>query len=387
MSRTPRLVRITTVPISLHLLLTGQPEFFRDQGFEVLTISADGPEVKFLQERGINHRVVPMTRKITPLKDLHCLLQLIRIFRAVQPDLVHTHTPKAGLLGMMAAWITGVPVRMHTVAGLPLMEATGWQKRVLWLTEWLTYRCATSVHPNSKGLLDYLHVHFVGQRARFSLIGQGSSNGIDVAFFTPTAELQIQALNKRKELSIPEGAFVFAFVGRLVGDKGIHELVQAFTTLALREPAIQLLLVGPFEDERDPVQPAVKEVLQQHSRIHAVGFQFDVRPWLLVSDVFVFPSYREGFPNVVMQAACLGRPCIVSDINGCNELVRGGESGWLVPPKDTEALALAMSEAFSRPDLRAAFAESLRQQVTKRYDRAAVWAALLAKYRSLLNFA
>jgi glycosyltransferase involved in cell wall biosynthesis len=384
MRRLPRLVRVTTVPISLKLLLEGQPVFFRDQGFEVLTVSADGPEVPELGATGIPHRIIPFTRRITPWRDLVCLVQLVRLFRAIRPDIVHTHTPKAGLLGMLAAWITQVPVRLHTVAGLPLMETRGLTRRVLGFTEGLTYACATRVYPNSKGLLTFVQQHFSRFQKKFAVIGAGSSNGIDVVRFSATPALREAAKNLRTTLSLSPHAFVFVFIGRLVGDKGIHELVAAFQLLSSANA--HLVLVGPFEDERDPVSSDTKAAIDHHTRIHAVGFQSDVRPWLLMADTFVFPSYREGFPNVVMQAACLQVPCIVSDINGCNELVQSGESGWLVRPKDVAALRVAMQDAYQRPDLREKFATTLRKRVTENYDRSVIWAALLAEYRRLLTF-
>lgn len=385
MSRQPRLVRIATVPISLKLLLEGQPTFFRDQGFEVLTVSAAGPEVKDLLATGIPHHVVPLTRKITPWQDLVCLMQLIRLLRAIRPDIVHTHTPKAGLLGMLAAWLTRVPLRLHTVAGFPLMEATGLTRKVLALTEHITYASATHVYSNSSGLLAFMHRQFARHGSKFSVIGRGSSNGIDVLRFTTTQDLREQASQYRQQLGIPSHAFVIGFIGRLVGDKGIHELVRAF--LAMDRPDVYLMLVGPFEDDRDPVDPHTKSQIQKHPRIHAVGFQADVRPWLLSFSVFVFPSYREGFPNVVMQAACLGIPSIVSDINGCNELVEAGRSGWLVPPKNEVALRCAIVNAIERPDLRETYSLNLREFVRTNFSREVVWQGLLAEYRSLLTFA
>jgi glycosyltransferase involved in cell wall biosynthesis len=386
MSLAPRLIRITTVPVSLHLLLTGQPAFFKAQGFEVLTISADGPDVEFLTQQGIAHRIVPMTRTIAPLRDLVCLAMLISLFFRFRPDIVHSHTPKAGLLGMLAAWFTRVPCRLHTVAGLPLMEAKGWQAKLLWFTEWLTYRCATTVYPNSAGLMAYLCAHFRGVRKKFSVIGKGSSNGIDMAHFSLSEEVRSGALLLRAERKIGVHDFVFCFVGRLVGDKGIHELVEAFTGLASGTPSVHLILAGHFEDERDPVRAETKRIMQTHERIHAVGFQADVRPWLAASDVFVFPSYREGFPNVVMQAACLGVACIASDINGCNELIRHGQSGWLVPPKQVGPLRRAMEEAIADAGKRQRYAHALREHVTLHYNRQAVWEALLAEYRKCLSF-
>ena len=396
----PRLLRITTASISLKLLLRGQFTFFQQQGFDVLTVSADGPEVKDLIADGVPHQVVPMTRMITPMQDLICLWQLIHVIRKFKPGIVHTHTPKAGLLGMMAAWMCRVPVRMHTVAGLPLMEAKGVKRMVLKLTESITYACASKVYPNSLGLLRFMVAEFqipdsrfqIGERSnthkfgirnlKFEIIGRGSSNGVDSNHFLRTPPLLDAGRAIRDRYQIPDEAIVFCFVGRVVKDKGIIELVEAFRKLADVVDA-RLLLVGPYEQELDPLPEGVMYYIQNDSRVIAAGFQHDVRPWLLTSDVFVFPSYREGFPNVVMQAACLEVPCIVSDINGCNEIIEDQVSGLIVPPKNAAALYDAMSQMAQHKEMREHCAMKSRNFVKENFDQQFVWGELLREYQGL----
>ena len=373
----------------------------------MLTVSADGAEVKDMIEDGITHQVVPMTRTITPVSDFVSLIKLIQVIRKFNPDIVHTHTPKAGLLGMMAAWVCRVPVRMHTVAGLPLMEATGVKKMILKITERITYACATNVYPNSKGLFDFIISEFqipdsifqtslekVAERDRpqfeirnskFKIIGRGSSNGIDSSFFSRTPELQNRADEIRKQHHIPEGAIVFSFVGRVVKDKGIVELITAFKMILKTREDAYLLLVGPLEQELDPLPAEVLDFIQQHPQVVAAGYQNDVRPWMVASDVFVFPSYREGFPNVVMQAACLEVPCIVSDINGCNEIIEAQVNGLIVPAKDAKALFEAMQAMMTDQDKRESFAKKSREFVSKNFDQQFVWGQLLAEYRRVLK--
>jgi glycosyltransferase involved in cell wall biosynthesis len=278
-----------------------------------------------------------MTRKITPFRDLASLFGLIKVIRRFRPDIVHTHTPKAGLLGMLAAWICRVPVRMHTVAGLPLMETSGFLQRLLIFTEQITYACATGVYPNSSGLKQYIQENITTKSMR--MIGRGSSNGIDTTFFKPTPELEAAAQHLRNKYHITDKDVVFSFVGRLVKNKGIGELVKAFKKLATYsgrpgEGKIFLLLVGPFEQELDPLDAEDYKFLHENPQIVLAGFQSDVRPWIMASDIFVFPSYREGFPNVVMQASCLEVACVVSDINGCNEIIRHESTGLIGKPKD-----------------------------------------------------
>jgi len=388
MITTPRLLRITTVPISLEILLHGQLNFFRNQGFEVLAASSPGKEAESLRQGGIPHVSVVMTRKITPLRDIISLFHLIRLIRSFRPDIVHTHTPKAGLLGMVASWFCKVPVRMHTVAGLPLMEATGLKKALLFQAERITYACATSVYPNSVGLKQFIR-DSIPTKTPLSVIGKGSSNGIDTSFFIRTRPLEAEATRIRQQQGWTETDIVFCFVGRVVRDKGIGELVKAFKDLLARWkpgfPRLFLLLVGPLEQDLDPLHIDDLHFLKESKNVFLAGFQTDVRPWMMASDIFVFPSYREGFPNVVMQASCLEVPSIVSDINGCNEIIRHRETGLIVPVKDSVRLASAMEELLHNPDMRKAFGRRSREFVIENYDQQYVWQELLKEYMTAIE--
>ena len=378
------MLRITTVPISLKLLLVGQFSFFQQHGFEVMTASADGEELKELLSAGVTHHVVPMTRTITPVQDIICLLKLIRLIKIYKPDIVHTHTPKAGLLGMLAAWMCGVKIRMHTVAGLPLMETKGIKRTLLKITERITYSCATNVYPNSKGLLKYIREQLSIVNCQLSILGKGSSNGIDSNYFSRTSKLVDAANGIKSRYQIPEGAFVFCFVGRVVKDKGIVELVEAFQKLG-NGIEKRLILVGPREEALDPLPDITMSTIKNDPTIILPGFQNDVRPWMTASDVFVFPSYREGFPNVVMQAACLEVPCIVSNINGCNEIIEDQVSGLVVEAKDAGALLKAMQFMIMEIEKRKMFAINAREFVTKNFDQQFVWQELLKEYQYHLN--
>ncbi len=376
----PKLLRITTVPISLNILLKGQLQYMQSQGFEVITASAAGPEVKEIEEReGVKHFPITFTRTISPFQDLVALRQLVRLMRKEKPDIVHTHTPKAGLLGMMAAKIAGIKIRLHTVAGMPLMEAQGTTAKILRFTEKLTYASATKVYPNSFRLKEYMDKNFPAFTTKFSIIGEGSSNGINTTYFSRQNIENTGSSQAKEALNLPEGAFIYVFVGRLVEDKGIHELIEAF--LGLPEQAV-LILVGPFEDEREPVNEGVKQEILQNPRIKHVGFQKDIRPFLAMADVFVFPSYREGFPNVVLQAAAMELPCIVSDINGCNEIIQEGFNGYLVPTKQAEPLKNAMLTLFNDQAKRKMMANNSRPNILEKYDQEYVWGKILEEYRS-----
>jgi glycosyltransferase involved in cell wall biosynthesis len=354
----------------------------QQNGFEVLAVSAEGKErVDVMQYEKVSHIVVPMTRTITPFQDLVCLVKLIRVIKEFKPDIVHTHTPKAGLLGMMAAWFCRVPLRLHTVAGLPLMETQGLKRKVLIFTEWLTYFCAHRVYPNSFGLKKFIDAHIKVPSGKIKVIGKGSTNGIDTNYFDLTEDVSNRAQQIRQQHNIDDTMITFSFVGRIVNDKGIEELLTAFDRLS-QTKKVRLILVGPFEDELDPITDKSRAILRSNENIIATGFQNDVRPFIAASDIFVFPSYREGFPNVVMQACCLEVACIVSDINGCNEIIEQNRTGIIIKPKDVESLYQAMVLLSENGLMRKEFGKRSREFVKDNFDQQFVWKELVSAYRN-----
>ncbi|MEM8939335.1 MAG: glycosyltransferase family 4 protein [Bacteroidota bacterium] len=377
-----KLLRITTVPISLNLLLKGQLKFFKKNGFKVYAASADGQEIKDIKEREqVTHFILPYTRIISPFADLRALLLTFKLIKKLNPDIVHTHTPKAGLLGMIAAKLANVPHRLHTVAGMPLMEAKGINRRILQFTEKFTYRMATAVYPNSYKLKNWIESHLKPKTAKIKVIGAGSSNGIDTSFYKRTASVLEQAQNIRKELGISDSSTVLVFVGRLVRDKGINELVQVFDRFSIET---HLILVGEFEDQREPLEAMTKQKITDTENIYHVGFQPDIRSYLCAGDIFVFPSYREGFPNVVLQACAMELPCVVTDINGCNEIIKNEFNGLFVTPKDTLSLEEQLLRLIQDRQLIRELSKQARQ-VALKYDQQEYWNALLAEYRSILD--
>ncbi|MEO8772417.1 MAG: glycosyltransferase family 4 protein [Ferruginibacter sp.] len=381
----PKLIRITTAPLSLQVLLKGQMTFMQQHGFDVTMISSDGPEVKgLLEQEKCPHIIVPFTRTISPWKDLLCLIKLIRIFRKLKPDIVHTHTPKAGLLGMWAAWFTRVPIRLHTVAGLPWMETTGALRKLLRLMEQLTGMAASRVYPNSFVLQQFLLQQKVATN-KMKVLGKGSSNGIDTNFFSITEAIAKQAANLREEKKTNKDAWVWIFVGRLVKDKGIGELVDAFQHVHKDFPDDRLWLVGYEEPELDPLDAHHRALLHSDPAIISWGFQKDIRPYLAAAQALTFPSYREGFPNVPMQAGSMNCMLLLSDINGCNEIVDDNINGMLFPPKNTEKLQDAMLTIRRNEQQRAIFANAIREKIKSHYDQQMIWDILLEEYKSLLN--
>jgi len=380
-----KLVRVTTVPISLKVLLRQQLKFMSAH-FDVLAVSSPGHTLEEVRiAEGVRTAPVVMTRAITPVNDLKALWRLYRLFKKEHPAIVHTHTPKAGLLGMMAARLAGVPIRLHTVAGLPLMENRGIRKKILEWAERLTYTCATRIYPNSGKLASFLLDKGFCAAQKVQVLGNGSSNGIDTDFFQKNEALTIAAGTLSGQLSLKEGDFVFVFIGRLVRDKGIEELVTAFTALNKQYANVKLLLVGPYEPDLDPLSPATIATIAANEAIIQADFQQDIRPWLMVSQVLVFPSYREGFPNVPMQAGCFHVPAIVTNINGCNEIIEHEHNGLVIPVKDIEALHDAMKRLMTNKELYSHLKTHARQLITERFDQKHFWDLLLTEYQDQLN--
>ena len=379
-----KLFRITTVPISVEKLL-GKQLSYMDRYFDVTAISSDQVYLERVgKELGVKTHTINMTRKITPVEDLKSLWTMYAYFRKEKPEIVHSHTPKAGLIGMLAAKLAGVKIRLHTVAGLPLMETTGLKRKVLNLVEKLTYSCATKVYPNSKGLHDFILEEKLGTADKIQVIGNGSTNGIDTAHFSPESYSVSEKAQLRQELEIEASAFVFVFVGRLVKDKGINELVSAFMKIQTNSSKkLKLLLVGPLEQDLDPLAPDVLQTIDSNPDIISLGFQKDVRPYFAIGDALVFPSYREGFPNVVLQALSMGIPALVSDINGCNEIVQDGYNGSIFPAKDEIALQKSMEQILADHFYETVKANS-RSSIMK-YEQQVIWNLLKENYDNLLR--
>lgn len=380
-----KIIRITTVPISLLVLLRHQLKHMSSY-FEVIAVSSPGEILEDVsKQEGVRTAAISMTRSITPAKDIQAVWQLYKLFKKENPSIVHTHTPKAGLLGMIAAALAGVPVRMHTVAGMPLMEATGFKRKILQSTERLTYSCATAVYPNSKNLALFIKENNFCKREKLKVLGNGSSNGIDTEFFKMNESLETSAISLKQSLNIQDNDFVFLFVGRLVKDKGIEELVTSFINLKKSYPYIKLLLVGPYEEDLDPLSDRTKEIIKEDENIIHAGFQKDIRPFLIISSVLAFPSYREGFPNVPMQAGCFHLPSIVTDINGCNEIIEHGRNGLIIPAKNAEALQEAMLTLLKDERLFNKLKSNARGMIVERYEQKMLWNLLLNEYQEQIK--
>ena len=369
-----KIIRSATVPQSLDSFCNGVLNEL-SQEYEVVAVSSPGEALdKVSRREGVRTIAVPMERHISLMNDFRSLWQMWRVMRRERPDLVHSMTPKAGLICMMAAWLARVPRRVHMFTGLVWPTSTGLKRRILMATDWLTCACATHVIPEGEGVKNDLLSHHI-TRKPIKVLGYGNVKGIDMEHYNPALFSNV---------SHQEG-FTFVFVGRIVRDKGINELVAAFDRLHGDYPDARLVLIGPREDDLDPVLPATLERINSGNGIEAVGPQSDVRPFYASADALVFPSYREGFPNVVIEAGAMGLPSIVTDINGSREIIIDGQNGVIVPPRDEEALYQAMKRFVEQPDEIAAMAQKARGLIASRYEQSYVRQCLYDFYHEILN--
>ena len=372
---------IVTVPLSLETWFKGQPRYL-NQYYDIELITSDGKSIEHIKAyENVTITLVDFTRQINPIKDLKILMTLWCHFRRTKPDIVYSITPKAGLLGMIAACLARVPVRLHLIVGLAYFGSIGKRRFLLKSIEKITYFFATNLYANSLNLPQIIAQELTSKKA--NVIGYGSVNGVDTQFFQDTMNINDKSA-LRRTLNIPDESFLLLYTGRIVTDKGVNELVSAYDTLSNIYPDLHLLLVGDYETHLDPIQTHTHELIQNHPRIHAVAFQSDIRPCFCITDVLILPSYREGLPNVLIEGGSCGLPLIATNINGCNEVIIEGENGLLIPPRDTRALIHAIQKLLDDPELYRHLKDNARNSIVRRYDQHYYWEQLHRELDSLL---
>lgn len=403
-----KIIRTATVALSLDYLLKGQLAFLNET-YEVVAVSGQDTHLENVAKRESVRTVnVPMQRAIRPLHDLVSIWKLFLLFKKEKPQIVHSITPKAGLLSMVAAKMAGVPIRVHTFTGLIFPSKQGIFQKLLIAMDRLLCWAATTIIPEGNGVKNDLIAYKITSKP-LAVLANGNVNGIDTNYFSPEAIPAKGKENLKNQLHIQPNDFVFIFVGRLVGDKGINELVEAFGRLEIRDQKlgsveqesnldkqlapissfqspvsrIKLLLVGPFETELDPLKTETLKAIETNPNIIAVGFQQEVRPYFAIANALVFPSYREGFPNVVLQAGAMELPSIVTDINGCNEIIKDDYNGLLIPAKDSNAVYEAMKKMAEDNPLYQKLKANSRKRIVDNYEQIVVWKAIINEYQKI----
>ncbi len=378
-----KLFRVTTLSSQLNLLLKGQFSFFIKNGYDVFGVSANnGDHVsEFISRENCKWLYLPISRFFNPIYDLLSLAVLIYYFLKYKPDIVHTHSPKAGLLGQFAAFMCRVPCRIHTVAGLPLLESHGIKKVILSFVEKFTYSLSHWVLPNSKNMADYLLNNELVNVNKLHLLGNGSTNGVDTNFFSCSKEIKDSSKRIKDSHNISSNSSILLYVGRLASSKGISELICAYQSLLGSNPNLYLFLVGNL-DEKDVLPSYTMNIIMNESRIICTNHVHDIRPYLHLCDLFVFPSYREGLPQSLLQACSMSKCCIATNISGSNEIIEHNLSGFLIPAKNVNSISNSIEYLLSNKLLRDKFGLAAREHVVKNYDQNYLWNELKEFYQS-----
>jgi lipopolysaccharide/colanic/teichoic acid biosynthesis glycosyltransferase/glycosyltransferase involved in cell wall biosynthesis len=383
--RKPVLVHITTVPQTL-LFLRGQIGYMKSRGFRIVAVSSPGDVLDEVgRSEGIETHALVMPRRITPLGDLVVLFRLVLLFWTLKPDVVHGHTPKGGLLGMMAAALTGVKGRVYTLHGLPMETAAGIRRSLLRLTEQVSCALARRVHAVSESLRRRAAALGVCRLDKIQVLGAGTVNGIDAEKrFAPLRISRIDVAQARRDLAIPSELRIVGYVGRVVRDKGVEDLLEAWMILREEFSDLHLVIVGPEEDQ-DALPPDAMRRLRSDPRIRMTGYVDSMPATYAMMDVVVLPTYREGFPQVPLEAAAMERPVVATAVTGCVDAVRDGETGMLVPPRDPQALSRALRTYLEDPLLRRRHGTAARSRVLREYRPERLWLHTFWGYESLLG--
>lgn len=351
--------------------------------FDVCAISSDKQELKTIgNEEGIRTHYIYMSRPISIWNDFVGLFKFVFLFLQEKPNILHSSSPKGSLLSMVAGRITGVKGRIYMCIGLRYQGAHGLKQRILMAMERLTCACATEVICVSQGVKNTLIQDGLCDAVKAKIIGHGGVTGINLEHFKSNPEDRIRI---RRELKIPADAFVFLFIGRIVGDKGVNELIRAFTKISEEHESVYLILVGSEEKNLDPILPETIRLINQNEHIIRVGQQSDVRPYLTAADNLVLPTYREGFGMVLIEAGAMGLPCITTDISGCNEIIEDGRNGLIIPHKNDKKLISAMNQMITDPVLVKHLSENARSMVASRFEQSVMWNALKDEYDRILR--
>lgn len=383
--KTIRLIHITTVPQSL-AFLTGQVSYLKTRGFEVHAVSSPGEWLsRFAESEKIEVHAVEMPRRITPLRDLVGIWSMWKIFSQIRPHIVHAHTPKGGLVGMISAWLARIPVRIYHMHGLPFMTATGLKRSLLVWSEQVSCALAHRVLCVSASVRQVAIDSDLCRPEKISVPAQGSINGVDAAYrFNAGYVSDTEKSETRRRYHIPPQAPVLGFIGRIVQDKGITELAGAWHRLRRLFPELRLMLVGPHEAQ-DPIPPEVERALREDPRVHFIGEQWNTPPLYAIMDALVLPTYREGFPTVLLEAASMKVPIVATCVSGCIDAVQDGITGQLVPPYDAEGLATAVSRYLQDAELRTRHGSAARHRVLEEFSQEKVWQAMYQEYLRCLR--
>ncbi len=374
-----RIAQVATSDISVRFLLLDQIKALEAEGHNVVAVCAPGPWVESVRSAGVRVETVAMEREIAPLRDIGSTVALSRLFRRHKFDVVHTHTPKAGLIGPLAARLAGVPHVVHTIHGLLFHDRMPRLRQAMfWIPEKITATFCDRLLSQSREDVERAVGSRVCSRKKIAYLG----NGIDIGRFAPLINFERTA--KLREVGLEASDFVVGSVGRLVKEKGFMELFAAAVTLTAGKPQMKFVVIGPREtDQNDALDASYTDDLQRRGVVRFVNWCDDMRSWYAAMDIFVLPSYREGIPRACMEAAAMMRPVVTCDIRGCREVVLDGDTGQLVPPRNVPKLIQAIERLYVDRDMAARMGERARQHIVQNFNSKDVCDRLCEFYAQL----
>jgi glycosyltransferase involved in cell wall biosynthesis len=383
-----RLCIIATIPSTIRAFWGQQLDYLQENNFDI-TIIASFPtkelEKAFIDDlqKGIKFKPIRMARALKPLEDLRAFRKILKIIKQNEFDIVQYATPKAALLGSVASRLAKVPVRLYLMWGLYYVTQTGFKKFMFKTFERIVCKCSTAIAPDSKGNVKLAVEEGLCKADKVNVVGHGSANGVDTERFDPV-RLYEDGRRIRKELNIPDEAKVFGCIAAIVGDKGVNELTEAFDEISKKYPETYLLYIGQTA-EKNPVKNSTLETMKNNSKIVHLGWQKEPEKYLAAMDIFVLPTYREGFGVVNIEASAMALPVISTDVPGPQESIVNGETGILVPAKQVEPLIEAMKDLLGRPLYAKKLGEAGRKRVQEFYEQKKLWKAIVEHRLKILN--
>lgn len=377
----PKYLLLSNEPITFKLLLSGQPKLMKEQGWEPILVSADGREIQQIcRVEGVRHEVVPFVKGANFLEDFISFWRLFRLIRKERPDVVHSYDSKTGFLGMMASNLAGVPHRIHSITEMPVN--TKEPQKGLTLVEKWTYANATKLWVNSTGMLSYMTANSGVESSKFELLGSGSTLGVDLEKFNRQALKENHLVAATMRILPGENDFIILAIGKLSKRKGVEELVAAFINSKIVSRS-KLVLIGTFEQEKDPVNQETMQTIREHPRLVQLDSTDHVAHYLALSDVLVHASHEEGFSNVLLEAAAMQVPIICSDCVGNTSFIKQQKTGLVFPIGEVTVLKEALEFAFVKRETLTNYAEVLFEEVVEKFDRKVMQQLQLEAYRNL----
>lgn len=380
-----KVARVSTVPVFVYTFLRTQLDAIKKAGAQVTVITSPDQLMESMKSVEDYHfEAVTIERGIDLISDLKSLVSLIKVFHKNNFDIVHSNTPKAGLLSAIAAKLTGVPIRIHTFTGQRWVTMRGWTRIMLIFFDKLIGRLSTHCYADSFGQRDFLIAHKIMKPAKITVLGSGSLSGVDLTRFNTEKFSLSEKTELRQSISLDQDQLILLYLGRITKDKGVYELIESVGNLLKNSIKVSLLLVGPFEQN---IEQEIRSLAKEHCGDKAIftGFCMDPERYLAIADILCLPSYREGFGTVIIEAAAMGVPAVATRIYGLADAIVDDVTGILVEPRNVVDLSTALERLISDPELRERMGKNAKEHAISEFDSKKFDSLVVEEYKNFLN--